>query len=317
MNILITGISGFAGRHLAWHILNEAQKFSEKKCSIYGFDLSLPETDLQRQIVYCQGNITVQSDIDKAVSKANPDIVFNLAGMAFVPDAEKNPINAMQINALGVVNLFQSLLNIKRDARIVLISSSEVYGKVDESKQPITETVLANPANIYGISKLTMERFADYYIRRCEMNASILRPFNHVGPGQSDRFVLSSFAKQIADIEKGLSRPVLYVGNLSPYRDFTDVRDIARAYWLSALHGKSGEIYNICSGKKLSVRHVVEELIRQAKVHIDIEVDSERYRESDTPLFIGSSEKFKNETGWIPEFSMEDTVKSVLDYWRS
>jgi GDP-4-dehydro-6-deoxy-D-mannose reductase len=316
MNILITGISGFAGRHLAWHILNEARKFREKKCSIYGFDLNLPAIDMHGQIEYCQGSITVQSDIDKAVSKAKPDVVFNLAGMAFVPDAEKNPINAMQINALGVVNLFQSLLKVKRDAKIILISSSEVYGEVDESKQPIAETVFANPSNIYGISKLTMERFADYYIKTYEMNASILRPFNHVGPGQSDRFVLSSFAKQIADIEKGLSRPVLYVGNLSPYRDFTDVRDIARAYWLSALQGKSGEIYNICSGQKLSVRHVVDELIRQAKVHIDIEVDSERYRESDTPLFIGSSEKFKNETGWIPEFSMEDTVKSVLDYWR-
>ncbi|MBI1883665.1 MAG: GDP-mannose 4,6-dehydratase [Chlamydiae bacterium] len=316
MNILITGVSGFAGSHLAEYIaghvpsavkihgtyfhLEEAKKnlgplFSKLK--LFHYDTSHPET------------------MAKILRESSPEIIFNLAGIAYVPDAEKDKFLTYQINTLSVDNLLEGVSKICPGAKMILISSSEVYGKVKPDETPLTEKHPVNPHNIYGASKGAMELIGRYYFNHSGLQIITLRAFNHAGPRQSDRFVISNFCRQAAKIKLGISSPRLEVGDLEPQRDFTDVRDVVRGYWNAAIRGKVGETYNLCSGSAHSIKKIASMIAPLADPSIEIFQDPTRLRKSNLPLLLGSFQKFQADTGWKPDIPLEKTLQDVFEFW--
>jgi len=242
--------------------------------------------------------------------------VFHLAALTFVPRARREPERAFEVNLLGTVHLVAALRAYAPEARLVYVSSAEVYG-VPQSL-PLTERHPLNPGNPYAVAKAA----ADHYCAWCHAAEGVdvirMRPTNHSGPGQSDRFALSSFARQIAQIEAGKKQPpVLHVGNLDAARDFLHVKDVVRAYELAALRGVSGEAYNVCSGRATPIRDAVGKLVDLARVAIRVESDPERMRPADVPDNCGAHDKLTAHTGWQPEIPFDVVLADLLSYWRA
>jgi GDP-4-dehydro-6-deoxy-D-mannose reductase len=318
LNVLITGISGFVGSHLTEFLL----KLSTPKINLFGTYLqpdsiqpNLGPWTLKLKLFPC--DITRPSEIESILRELQPNLIFHLAGISYVPEAEQNPLLTYQVNALAVNHLLEGVFKICPSTRVILISTSEVYGKVTSADLPLTECHPINPYNAYSASKAMMEIITRYKINRHGLNALILRSFNHTGPRQSDQFVISNFSKQIARIKLGLEEPELKVGDLDTQRDFTDVRDIARGYWLAAIQGRSGEIYNLCSGNAYAIRQITSLLIELAGMPIKVFQDPSRLRKSDLPILQGSYEKFKQDTGWEPQYNLKSTLKEMLQYWMT
>ncbi len=316
MKVLIIGISGFAGSHLARYLLSLKDPTIELYGTYRDFE-EIPRTlgSLSSSLQLSSCDITHPESIEENLKQIRPDIIFHLAGISFVPEAEMNLQTTYDINTFSIHHLLQSSLKFCPHAKVILISTSEVYGKVKPEETPLKETQSLNPNNLYSASKIAMEMLAKLFINRHQMNVIVLRPFNHVGPYQSDRFVIPNFSRQMARIKLGIQEPVLEVGDLEPKRDFTDVRDIARGYWLAAIKGRAGEIYNLCSGKAYSIKEIALKLIALTGKKIEIRPDSKRMRKSDLPLLLGSYEKFKSETGWTPQYELESTLQEIFNYW--
>jgi GDP-4-dehydro-6-deoxy-D-mannose reductase len=202
-------------------------------------------------------------------------------------------------------------------ARILVIGSFEEYGRVDASRLPVTEDTPLQPDSPYGVSKIGQDFLGLQYFLSHHLHIVRVRPSNHIGPRQGEQFVTSNFAKQIAEIEAGLHEPVLFVGNLEAARDFTDVRDMMRAYILALERGEPGAVYNIGSGRAWSIQQVLDLMLEQSRVKIRVEKDPARLRPSDTPLMYCDASRFSNQTGWKPEISMETSLRDVLDHWRA
>jgi len=318
LNVLITGISGFVGSHLTEFLL----KLSTPKVNLFGTYLhpdsiqpNLGPWTSKLKLFPC--DITRPNEIESILQKIQPNLIFHLAGISYVPEAEQNPLLAYQVNALAINHLLEGVFKICPSTRAILISTSEVYGKVTSADVPLTELHPINPHNVYGTSKAMMEIITRYKINRDGVNALILRSFNHTGPRQSDQFVVSNFSKQIARIKLGLAEPELKVGDLDTQRDFTDVRDIVRGYWLAAHQGHSGEIYNLCSGNAYAIREITSLLIELAGIPIKVSQDPNRLRKNDLPILQGSYEKFKQDTGWEPQHNLKSTLKEMLQYWMT
>jgi len=255
-------------------------------------------------------------NVQALVGEVQPDYIFHLAAQSFVPTSFADPWDTLENNIRAELNLLEAVRRSGRTVGFLVIGSNEEYGAPEPEELPQTEENPLRPNNPYAVSKVAQDFLGLQYHLAYGLPVVRVRPFNHTGPGQSPRFVVPAFASQIARIEAGLQEPVMKVGNLDAARDFTDVRDIVRAYYLAATRGEPGEVYNLASGRPQSVRGLLEILLSYARVEIKVERDPDRYRPVDVPVVYGSAEKFHRLTGWAPQIPFEQTLRDVLEYWR-
>jgi GDP-4-dehydro-6-deoxy-D-mannose reductase len=300
---LITGASGFVGRKLRDYLIREGWE-------VVGCGFPAAEG-----VITC--DITRGEDVEAVLDVAG-DLthVFHLAAVTFVPDAKRDPEGAMSVNLFGTMRLLHALGARQCKARFLNIGSSDAYGR--PVSLPMTEEHPLNPENPYAISKAATDQYCAYLAKTGEMDIVRVRPFNHTGAGQSDQFVLSSIAHQIAELEADESRPAqLKVGNLDAARDFSHVDDIIRGYALAALQGTPGEVYNICAGRSQQIGVALEKLLRLSSRDIEVVVDPARVRPVDVPEVVGSHERLTTATGWTPEISFDALLEELLTYWRT
>ncbi len=312
MRILITGATGFVGVHLRRYFLTHTPWDIIGTC----YPESPPAPlDSQRESLHFLD--LRDAEATRALfTQFPPDYIIHLAAQSHVPTSYKDPWGTLENNIRGQLNLLEICVALKIAPRTLVIGSGEEYGRADVADLPLTEDHPLRPENPYSVSKVAQDVMGYQYYISYHLPVVRMRPFNHVGPGQSARFVLPAFARQVAEIEAGKQAPVMYVGNLEPARDFTDVRDVVRAYHLALLHGTPGEVYNVASGTPCTIRSLVEQLTALATVPIRVEVDPERYRPADVPIIYGSAEKLRRDTGWEPQIPFTQTVRDVLDEWR-
>lgn len=308
---LITGANGFCGRNLADII--------EHGNTIYGISRSIPDSLVSRHpnVKYEQCNLIDHASVFNMLKKIEPDCIFHLAAESSVASSWKSPINILNNNILSQVNIFEAIRELEFNTKVVIACSSEEYGLIKESDLPVNENCCFNPLSTYAVSKVSQDMLAYQYHKSYNMNLIRVRSFNLTGPGQPPNYALSSFARQIADIEKGMIKNTISVGNLNVKRDYTDVRDAMKAYHQIALRAKPGAIYNLCSGNAHSLKYLLEFLVSLSTVDVNIEVDESRFRPSDLPVMLGDNTKIKKEIGWAPEIDIHDTLKDLLNYWRS
>ncbi len=316
MKILITGVTGFVGSHLAEYCL------TKPNVKLYGTFFSKKEiknlAHIKNKFILLPCDLTKKDQINKIILEVRPDKIFHLAGQSHVSFSWSSPEKTLLNNITSDLNLFEAIKNAKVNPIIVIAGSSEEYGLVLKNELPIKESNELRPLSPYGVSKIAQEKLAFQYYKSYGLKIVLIRFFNTEGPRRGENFVASSFAKQITQIEKGKQRPIIFVGNLEAKRDFTDVRDVAKAYWLASQKCKFGEPYNVCSGKAISIQSVLNILISKSLFkNIKIKQDQKRMRPSDIPVTMGSNVKFKKQTGWKPEISFEKTMGDLLDYWRS
>lgn len=325
MNILITGITGFAGSHLAELIRDKgisADDFLEYK--IFGLRHWRSRLDNVKDLLetgaieLIECDLKDQSAVARAIEISKPTWIFHLAAHSYVPTSWKMPSEVAINNIVGEINLFEAVRNMlpKSKTRIHIAGSSEEYGLVKPSEVPIKETNSFKPLSTYGVSKLAQDFLGYQYWKSYGLHIVRTRAFNHTGPRRGEVFVCSTFAKQIAEIEAGLREPIIKVGNLEAIRDFTDVRDMVRAYWLALEKGRAGDVYNIGSGRMLTMKDVLDILLEMAKVKVRIAVDPDRLRPSDVPILLCDNTKFMKKTGWTPQIKFKETLSDLLNYWR-
>ena len=312
MRILITGATGFVGAHLRRYFLAHTDWDIIGTCYP---DAPPPPDNPQREMFHFL-DLRGTEATTALLTQYAPDYVIHLAAQSHVPTSYKDPWGTLDNNIRGQLNLLEGCATLKLAPRILVIGSGEEYGRATAAELPLTEDHPLRPENPYSVSKVAQDVMGYQYFISYDLPVIRLRPFNHVGPGQSARFVLPAFASQVAEIEAGKQAPVMHVGNLEPARDFTDVRDVVRAYHLALTHGKPGEVYNIASGTPRTIQSLVDRLMALANVTIRVEIDPERYRPSDVPIIYGSASKLKQDTGWEPEIPFEQTIQDVLDEWR-
>jgi GDP-4-dehydro-6-deoxy-D-mannose reductase len=314
--VLITGITGMAGSHLADYLLA-----ANPDAQIFGTRRSTTKLDniahaLDRvQLLDC--DLLDRKSCVSVLAEVKPDFIFHLAGRTFIPDSWEDPHSTIVGNVSIQLNLFEAVRATNIEPTIVVALSSDEYGKVSPADLPIKETTPFRPASPYGVSKVSQDMLAIQYHQSFGMRIIRMRPFNHEGPRRGAGFVTSSFAKQIAEIEAGLREPVVAVGDLSASRDWTDVRDVVRGYWLAAQRCTPGDDYNICSGVGRTVESMLTLLLRLSESKIEVRNDVTRLRKFDLPALVGDPTKFCNATGWKQEISFEQTMQDLLDFWRN
>ena len=302
MNALVTGASGFVGPYLVER-LRKAE-----------YDVVAAGGPLEADPHYLPMDLADVQTLNAAFDIANPDVVFHLAAQSFVPRSIKAPQETYDANALGTARMLLALRSwrdrTRSDARFIYISSAEVYGAHGGDAQPLDESAPLGPANPYAASKAAAEAIVAGEAHAFGIDAVIARPFNHIGPGQNERFVVPSLAAQLAGIAKGADA-VLHVGNIEAKRDFLDVRDVVEAYVALAQHGGGNETYNVCSGVATSIRDILAELIRIAHVPVEVREDPARMRPSDVPLLYGSNKKIRDATGWSPQITLRRSLQDI------
>lgn len=312
---LITGITGFAGSHLAELLLAE-----HPEVEVYGsfrWRSRMENVEhLAGRVKLLEGDLRDYHSVQTLLEESQPDYVFHLAAQSFVPSSWRAPAETLSTNITGQTNLFEAIRALGLDPTVQIACSSEEYGLVYPDETPIKETNPLRPLSPYAVSKVSQDFLGYQYFQSYGLKVIRTRGFNHTGPRRGDVFVTSNFAKQVATIEAGLAEPVIRVGNLDAIRDFTDVRDMVRAYWLAVTRGRPGEVYNIATGNGISIRELLDRLIALAGVEVRIETDPDRLRPSDVEILIGDSSKFRADTGWEPRIPFDQTLRDVLDYWR-
>ena len=256
------------------------------------------------------------SSVHSTLETSRPDLIFHLAAQSFVPASWTGPNETLITNIAGQTNLFEAILRLEIDPVVQIACSSEEYGLVLPDEVPIKESNPLRPLSPYAVSKVGQDLLAYQYFKSYGLKAIRTRGFNHTGPRRGDVFVTSNFARQLVMIENGLREPVIRVGNLDAVRDFTDVRDMVRAYWLAVTKATPGEVYNIASGVGITIRELLDQLIDLSTAEVTIEIDPERLRPSDVETLVGDSSKFREETGWEPLVPWEQTLQDLLEYWR-
>ncbi|MBI3984798.1 MAG: GDP-mannose 4,6-dehydratase [Candidatus Levybacteria bacterium] len=312
--ILITGISGFAGSYLARN-LTMSKKGEVAGTYHLGKNLSLIE-DIKNNLNLFQLDLMDSKAVLEVLTKVKPDQIYHLAAIASSAQSFSEPSVVMTNNINSQLNLLEAVRSLDLKPRIMIISSAEVYGKVDAKDLPIDEDTALRPISPYAVSKLTQDFIGLQYFMAYSMDIVRVRPFNHIGPGQTDQFATSAFAKKIAEIEKGKREPVLTVGNLESKRDFTDVKDMMQAYVLLMEKGISGEVYNIGSGRSYKMSDVLNILLSFSDSKIKVEVDPALLRPSDNPELLCDNTKINSLTGWKPQIPLDATLKEILEYWR-
>ncbi|MBR4159844.1 MAG: GDP-mannose 4,6-dehydratase [Spirochaetia bacterium] len=307
---LVIGSAGFVGNYLINCLVDDFNMI------VYGTKLENQEYDNHKATII-NLNILEKNEIITLLKKIKPDYIFHLAAQSSVSMSWKKPQETVDINIKGAINLFDALREVDYKPRILVIGSGEEYGQIKNNNLPISEETILYPGNIYAATKACQNMIGSIYAKAYGLNIILVRAFNHIGPGQAPIFVVSDFCKQVADIERGLKEPVLYVGNLTAARDFTDVRDIVRAYALLVQKGTPGETYNVGSGKSYTIQAILDKVIKNSKKKIEIKIDSAKFRPIDVAKIEANVKKLKTITGWQPQISIDTTIKSVLDYWRN
>jgi GDP-mannose 4,6-dehydratase len=314
MKVLITGVTGFVGSHLAEYILEMGEH------EVYGLcRWRSPRDNLAKvynKIRMLEADLCDLGALVRHFEAVRPDVIFHLAAQSYVLTSFNSPVQTLWSNVIGTTNLLEAVRITSIDPVIHICSSSEVYGQVREEDVPITESCPFRPASPYAVSKVGEDMIAYQYWLSYKIKTIRTRMFTHTGPRRGDVFALSAFAKQIAAAELGLKDPVISVGNLKSVRTICDVRDAVRAYWLLVNKCAPGEVYNIGGNKTLEIGEALEMLLGFSKTKCTVEVDQKLLRPSDVTLQIPSIEKFSNETGWEPEITLEKTLEDILDYWR-
>jgi GDP-4-dehydro-6-deoxy-D-mannose reductase len=313
--VLVTGVTGFAGSHLVDYMLDRGD------CEIVGIQRWRSRTEniehFADRITLLECDLRDASSTRDTLEKVRPDWIFHLAAQSFVPTSWSAPTESLSTNIIGQVNLFEAVRRLGLKCRIQLACSSEEYGLVMPDELPIRETNPLRPLSPYAVSKVGQDLLGYQYWMSWKLDCVRTRGFNHEGPRRGPVFVASDFAKQIADIEKGRKPAVISVGNLEARRDFTDVRDMVRAYWLALEKCEPGEVYNIATGSAWSIRKVLDHLLSLTKTKIEVRQDPARLRPSDVPVLIGDNTKFVKATGWSPTIPFEQTLRDMLEYWRA
>jgi len=315
MRALITGITGFAGSHLAEFLL--AEHPGVEVLGTYRWRSRMDNIEhLRSKVKLLETDLRDYTSMYNALERSRPDFIFHLAAQSFVPSSWSAPNETLTTNVSGQTNLFEAVRALKLDPVVQIACSSEEYGLVLPDEVPIKETNPLRPLSPYAVSKVAQDYLGYQYFQSYGLKAIRTRGFNHTGPRRGQVFVTSNFCSQVAAIELGMQEPVIRVGNIEAIRDFTDVRDMVRAYWLAVNHGKPGEVYNIATGHGIRISELLDRIIALASVKVTIEVDPERLRPSDVEILIGDSSKFRADTGWEPRIPFEQTLRDLLDYWR-
>ncbi|MGE7270687.1 GDP-mannose 4,6-dehydratase [Brevibacillus panacihumi] len=314
MKALITGITGFAGSHLAGYLLSRGDV---EVCGTYRVRSSMELLEpITKQIHLVECELRDPHSVHRMLEEIRPNLIFHLAAQSFVPTSWNSPAETMVNNLVGQIHLLEAVRKLDLSCRIHIACSSEEYGLVFPHETPIREDNPLRPLNPYAVSKIAQDFLGYQYYQSYGMPIIRTRTFNHTGPGRGEHFVTSNFAKQIAQIELGLQPPKIFVGNLQAKRDFTDVRDIVQAYWLAATHGEPGEVYNLSSGSTYTIEEVLRILLSLTNVQVTVEVDPDRLRPSDVDTLLGDSSAFRSKTGWAPQIPFAKTMEDLLEYWR-
>ncbi|MFH1537815.1 MAG: GDP-mannose 4,6-dehydratase [bacterium] len=314
MKALITGITGFVGSHMADFLLNEGIEVHgtrRRRSPLVNIK------DILGKINLIECEMKDLSSVRTTLGNIRPDLIFHLAAQSYVPTSWTSPADTLQNNVIGELNILEAMKELGLgETRMQIAGSSEEYGLVYEDELPIKETNPFRPLSPYGVSKVAQDLLGFQYFRSYGLKVIRTRAFNHTGPRRDEMFVTSNFAQQIARVEKKMQPPVLHVGNLEAKRDFTDVRDVVRAYYLVTKQGEPGDVYNIASNKTHRIREILDMLLSMSDVRITTEEDPTRLRPSDVPVLLGDATKLRELTGWKPEIPFEQTLKDLLNYWR-
>ncbi len=313
MKALITGVGGFVGSHLASYLV------AKTGLDVWGLDLVEGRAAaLRPRITLHVGDVLMDlAAVKDLFAAAQPDYVFHLAAQAFVPSSWKDPWTTLENNIRGQLNVLLAAVAMQKPPRILVVGSADEYGIVFPEELPISETNPLRPNSPYAVSKVAQDMLGYQYYASHKLPVVRVRPFNHIGPGQSPAFVTADFAKQIAEVEAGLREPVMRVGNLGARRDFSDVRDIIRGYYLALSEGEPGEVYNLGAERSYSIRQVLDCLLALSETPVAVEQDPTRLRPSDVPEIVADCTKFRSQTGWRAEIPLERSLQDILDYWRS
>jgi GDP-4-dehydro-6-deoxy-D-mannose reductase len=314
MRILITGITGFVGSHLAeWALAQGADVVGSAR-----WRSNTQHVDhLRGRITLVNSDLRDLSSVRTLLEQARADYIVHLAAQSFVGASWETPTETLLTNAVSQMNLFEAIRQLGSTARFLVIGSSEEYGLVYPDELPIRETNPLRPLSPYAVSKVTQDLMGFQYWKSYGLDIVRARAFNHTGPRRGDAFATSSFARQIAEAEAGLREPVVQVGDLKPTRDFSDVRDIVRGYWALLERGTPGEVYNLCSGVDWSIERMLNFLLASSKLErVEIRPDPARLRPSDVPVLRGSADKIRQAVGWTTRIPLEQTLVDLLEYWR-
>ncbi|RKZ32802.1 hypothetical protein DRQ33_05230 [bacterium] len=310
--VFITGIEGFVGGYLLEELLNAGYRVG----GLYYRNASVQHLNPYDIPLYPGDVSDRRENYWFSLDEFAPDAVVHLSAITFVPQANQDPLNTWQVNLIGTLNLLEWARQKKPDTKLLLISSGEIYGAPkDKHSLPFSEDSCINPQNIYATTKASMDMGAQQYITIWDMPIILARPFNHIGPRQSANFVTSAFAKQIAQIADGKKEPIVRVGNLSAQRDFTDVRDVVRAYRLLLQNVDTG-VFNVCSGNPVKIQNILDILIELSGIDVDVQTDPERLRPIDVPQIYGSHQKITDAVNWKPQIPLKQSLEDILNWWK-
>jgi len=306
---LIIGGAGFVGNYLIDHLVDELN------WDIYVTKMAREKLDNDKAKVY-DLDILNKIQITEVLVAVRPDYIFHLAAQSSVSLSWANPGITIDVNIKGSVNVMDAIREVDYKPRMLFIGSGEEYGHIKPEESPIVEENAVRPGNIYAATKVCQNMIGKIYADAYDMDIMMVRAFNHIGPNQAPIFVVADFCKQVADIERGEKEPVIFTGNLTVKRDFTDVRDVVRAYGMLIQKGQKGETYNIGSGNAIAIQEILERILKFSKVEIKIEVDLDKLRPVDVPIIEANTDKVRLCTGWTPKISLDTTLLETLDYWR-
>lgn len=309
LKALIIGAAGFVGNYLMSHLQND-RKWHLSATKLPGQTILNDDAD-----IYDLDILNI-SDITNMLNIVRPDYIFHLAAQSSVSVSWKNPTLTVDVNVNGAINLLDAIRALNYKPKTLLIGSSEEYGRIRPEEIPVSEQTMLRPGNIYAVTKAAQNMIGQIYSSAYDMDIVMVRAFNHVGPNQSPVFVVSDFCKQVAEIEAHKKEPIIYVGNISAKRDFTDVRDVVRAYSLLIEHGKIGEIYNVGSADAVSIEQVLNMILSISKEKITVKVDDKKLRPLDVPEVKADIKKLVACTGWQRMIPLETTIADTLSYWR-
>ncbi len=305
---LVIGAAGFVGSYL----IDEMHACG---MGVYATKLSHESLEHEHAKIY-DLDILDKEAIVTLLLEIRPDYIFHLAAQSSVGLSWKNPGLTVDVNIKGSINVMDAVRELYYKPRVLLIGSGEEYGHIRPGETPIKEDNLLRPGNIYAATKACQNMVGSIYAQAYDMQMMMVRSFNHIGPGQAPMFVVSDFCKQVAEIEKGLREPVMYVGNLAAKRDFTDVRDVVKAYVKLIQQGVPGETYNMGSGHAVEIRYILDRIISLSEKEIHVEIDPNKIRPVDVPIIEADITKIHELTGWKPQIALEQTIRDTLDYWR-
>ncbi len=314
MKVLITGVGGFAGSHLADYVI--ANGLAE----VYGIVRDVEKNENirshEKSIRLYECDIIDFQSIFGVLKEVKPDIIFHLAGQAFVPSSFEHTAETFKVNVIAPINIFEAVKAVDIAPRIIVVTSGEVYGETAGFTAVHTERSIPRPVNPYAASKTSIDYIAQTYKTYEGLNIVIARPFNHTGPRQKPSFVCSSLARQISLAQKNNVPPVIKIGNIKPRRDFTDARDVVRAYWLlGKVSNEKDFIFNVCSGKIFSIEEIIRMYESITGLKFELHIEEKRLRDYDIQLLAGSNELLRHTTGWRPEITMEQTLRDLLATW--